>query len=58
MLYPFAMSVAITCAPSVTIVIVHLTSFFKGHQIVSMKDLMEGTASIGQVTRQVFGSQT
>ncbi|XP_030840650.1 uncharacterized protein LOC115923656 [Strongylocentrotus purpuratus] len=28
----------------------HLTSFFKGHQVVSMKDVVEGTASIGQVT--------
>ncbi|XP_030840651.1 E3 ubiquitin-protein ligase TRIM71-like [Strongylocentrotus purpuratus] len=28
----------------------HLTSFFKGHQVVSMKDVVEGTAHIGQVT--------
>eukprot|EP00057_Strongylocentrotus_purpuratus_P016865 XP_011671339.1 PREDICTED: E3 ubiquitin-protein ligase TRIM33-like [Strongylocentrotus purpuratus] len=29
-----------------------LTSFFKGHQVVSMKDVVEGTASIGQVTNK------
>ena len=28
----------------------HLSSFFKGHQVVSIKDVVEGTASIGQVT--------
>ena len=28
----------------------HLTSLFQEHQVVSMKDVVEGTASIGQVT--------
>ncbi|XP_003729738.2 E3 ubiquitin-protein ligase TRIM33-like [Strongylocentrotus purpuratus] len=31
-----------------------LTSFFKGHQVVSMKDVVDGTASIGQVRNKCF----